>query len=87
VLHYVVVTQKVGRGETGVLAVTVFAELASSVPAEPGESGDRPVPLRLGAESVTLVHSEDVEGRWPEVAALLDDTLELAVVELAQGLA
>lgn len=87
VLHYVVVTQKVGRGESGVLAVTVFAELASTVSPEPGESGDRPVPLRLGAESVTLVHSEDIEGRWPEVAAMLDDTLELAVVELSQGLA
>lgn len=89
-LRYVVATQKVGHGETGVLAVTVFAELrpepqgqlADEAPAEEPATWE-PVLRCSSDDSVTLVHTDDPEVRWPEVAALIDRTLAAAVASFA----
>jgi hypothetical protein len=86
-LRYVVVTQKVGRGETGVLALTVFAELVPGTSGEPEAPSGLPVPLLDRAESVTFVHSDDLEVRWPEVSGVLDATTAAAVEDFAKGLA
>ncbi|MPZ65525.1 MAG: hypothetical protein GEU83_08410 [Pseudonocardiaceae bacterium] len=86
-LRFVGLVQKVGPGETGVLAVTVFAEMLP--PREPDEE-DRPLPTPLfrstPTESVTLVFSDDPGTRWPEVRDLLDNTLAAAVSNFAQRL-
>jgi hypothetical protein len=86
-LRYVVVIQKVGRGETGVLALTVFAETLAESAEQPGTSPAH-VPLLsdAGAESVTFVHSDDVEQRWSEVEGTLERTLAASVDAFASGL-
>ncbi|MGH4009975.1 MAG: hypothetical protein ACRDTH_17790 [Pseudonocardiaceae bacterium] len=64
-LRFVVVIQRVGPGETGVLAVTVFAE---SVTPRTSEDDERPLPTPLfestPTDSVTLVFSDDPDARW-----------------------
>jgi fido (protein-threonine AMPylation protein) len=86
-LRYCAVIQKVGHGETGVLAVTAFAE---GLPARvPGED-ERPQPKRVlrssTADSVTLVYGDDPAARWHEVRSLLEGTLAGAVANFAQQL-
>lgn len=85
-LRFVVAIQRVGHGETGVLAVTVFAEVLA--PRGPDE--DRPLPTPLlrstPADSVTLHFSNDPEARWAEVCEFIDNTLAAAVSQFAQRL-
>jgi Fic/DOC family len=84
-LRYVVAIQKVGRGETGVLAVTVFAE---TVPPHEGDDELRALPTPLftpsSRDSVTLVQSDDMNARWPEISDLVDQTLSAAVDEFGK---
>lgn len=86
-LRYGAVVQKVGHGETGVLAVTAFAE---TLPQRDAEDEERPLPqpaLRSSpSDSVTLVYGDDSEARWDEICALLDSTLAAAVASFAQQL-
>lgn len=84
-LRYVVAVQKVGRGETGVLAVTAFAESADTH-AEPGAT--RPVPLLSSTpdDSVTLVYTDSADARWPEVCELVDRTLAAAIANFSNAL-
>jgi hypothetical protein len=84
-LRYIVAVQKVGHGETGVLAVTAFAE--SLVLQSPDER-DAPEPLLdlKPTDSVTLVHVDNVDARWEEVHQLVDQTLSAAVSRFARGL-
>ena len=87
-MRYVAVIQKVGRGETGVLALTAFAEAAPPRVQEGGDS--QPSYLSLlettEAESVTFVHTEDISVRQEEVRELLDRTLAAAVAHFAERL-
>lgn len=85
VLRYVVAVQKVGRGETGVLAVTAFAEATESH-AEPGAA--RPVSLLTPTpdDSVTLVYSDPPDARWPEVCEFTDRTLAAAIATFSTTL-
>jgi hypothetical protein len=86
-LRFVVVIQRVGHGESGVLAVTVFAEVVTP---RTSEDDDRSLPTPLlrstPADSVTLVFSDDPEARWVEVCELIDRTLAAAVASFAQQL-
>jgi Fic/DOC family len=87
-LRYVAAVQKVGRGETGVLAVTVFAE---SVPPFEDRDEPRPFPTPLfrstSRDSVVLLRSDEPHARWPEVVELVDRTLTAAVAEFGRILA
>jgi hypothetical protein len=86
-LRYLIVVQKVGHGETGVLAVTAYAE--SVVPEEPDEKdAHSPEPLLelLPTDSVTLVYNHELEDRWEEIHAFADQTLAAAVSKFARGL-
>jgi len=88
-LRYVAAVQKVGRGETGVLALTVFAELLpGEEEKEPGSNGLEPTPVFTPTteDSVTFVLSDEVDKRWAEAADLLERTLSAAVDTLARGL-
>jgi Fic family protein len=90
-MRYVVAVQKVGHGETGVLAITAFAERLLPR-GEPDDTEDEPrlVPEQLltlsSNDSVTLVHTDTVEERWQETAELIDGTLAAAVDEFARKL-
>jgi len=86
-LRYGLVLQKVGRGETGLIAVTVFAERLVSQSESLNES-EEPVPLiRLKAQdSLTLLHSDSADERWDEVEALIERTLAATVDEFAKSL-
>lgn len=86
-LRFVTVIQRVGHGESGVLAVTVFAEVVTP---RTSDEDDRPVPTPLlqstPADSVTLVFSDDPAQRWVEVHELIDHALATAVAHFAQQL-
>jgi hypothetical protein len=90
-MRFVTAVQKVGQGETGVLAVTMFAERLLPK-GEPDESGDEvsSIPEQLltlsSDDSVTLVHTDTVEERWQEVADLIDRTLAAAVDKFSRKL-
>ncbi|MGH3774051.1 MAG: Fic family protein [Pseudonocardiaceae bacterium] len=86
-LRFVVVIQRVGPGETGVLAVTVFAEALAPRASEYDERS-LPTPLleSTPADSVTLVFSDDPDTRWREVCELIDNTLAAALDKFAQQL-
>lgn len=84
-MRYVVAVQKVGRGETGVLAITAFAEAI-----EPATEVENARPIQLlnpdPDDSVTLVHSDSSEGRWSEISDLADRTLAAAIASFSNGL-
>ena len=86
-LRYVVAAQKVGHGETGVVAVTLFAE---SVPTRaPGDDWEPPTTLirPTSADSVTLTQKDSVEDRWAEICNVIERTLAAAVAEFGKLLA
>jgi hypothetical protein len=92
-LRYVAAVQKIGRGETGALALTVFAELVPrEVERKPDREPEPDVPepetafTPTTADSVTFVLSDALDERWPEAAELLERTLALAVDKLGRGL-
>ena len=78
-LRYVVAIQRVGRGDTGVLAITAFAEIP------PTDRDTKPVPLLhpTADDAVTLVYSDAADDRWPDVTELVDRTLTAAVTGFA----
>src|SRR6266542_4070997 len=90
-MRFVTAVQKVGQGETGVLAVTMFAERLLPK-GEPDESGDDApsIPEQLltlsSDDSVILVHTDTAEERWQEVADLIDRTLAAAVDQFSRKL-
>lgn len=86
--RYVAVIQKVGRGETGVLALTVFAEAAPSSATAPEDSSPRYLTLLPPAhvESVTFVYTDTVDERWAEVTEVVDRSLAAAIAAFAEGL-
>jgi Fic family protein len=86
-LRYLAAIQKVGHGETGVLAVTVYAE--SLVPESPDESdAHTPEPLLelKPTDSVTLVYTDNLDDRWEELEEFIDHTLSAAIDRFAQRL-
>jgi hypothetical protein len=75
-LRYLAAVQKVGHGETGVLAVTVYAELAHPESDESQTAVEPEPALRLGpTDSVTLAYTDDAQDRWPETEGFLRRTL------------
>ena len=84
-MRYVVAVQKVGRGETGILAVTAFAEAVG--PQAEGEDPRFAQLLHPGPDdSVTLLYSDSAEARWADVVELVDRTLAAAIASFSHGL-
>lgn len=79
-LRFLSAVQKVGHGETGVLAVTAFAEL---VPPESDESKTaiEPEPaLNLSpTDSITLTYTDSPSARWEEIENFIREKLREAV--------
>jgi len=86
ILRFVVAVQRVGHGETGVLAVTVFAEALAQHASEDDRSLPTPLLRFTPTDSVTLVFSDDPDARWVEISELIDSTLAAAVARFAQQL-
>ncbi|MGH8897323.1 MAG: Fic family protein [Egibacteraceae bacterium] len=80
-LTYVVAVQKVGHGETGVLALTAFGELLT--PDDP-ESPAVPAFTPTSHDSVTFVSTDDADARWPEAAEVIERTLAASVGAFGQ---
>lgn len=78
VLRFLVIIQKIGHGDLGVLAVTTFAEVLEK-DQQPGSGEFRRAFEPTAKDSVTLVHTNMSEDRWPEVAELIDRSLSTAL--------
>jgi Fic family protein len=86
-LDYLAAVQKVGHGETGVLAVTVYAELTQPESDETATAVEpEPVLSLVPTDSVTLAYTEDAAERWPEIEALIRRTLRDAANRFADRL-
>lgn len=85
-LRFVACVQRVGHGESGVLALTVFAEVVPPA----SEPGDRSLPTVIRrsspTDSVTLIYGDDPDARWDECAELLDRGLAAALANFVDRL-
>ncbi|WP_066374572.1 Fic family protein [Herbidospora mongoliensis] len=88
-LRFITAVQKVGQGETGVLAVTVYGEVlnAATSPGERQELLFRIFEHPNTPDSATLVYTDDAEERWPEIQHLVDDALAVAIGRFSEHLA
>lgn len=73
-----VVVQEVGHTSTGVLAVTVDAQLTTS-------EGVRDALLMDRTDDVTVMPNDCVDDRWPQVHDLVDEALSRAMDQLTRG--
>lgn len=86
-LRYLAFVQKSGHGDTGVLTVTVYAELVrpesdeSSTAVEPEPALDL-----VPTDSVTLTYTDDSANRMPEIEELLRTTLSQAIAKFVDRL-
>ncbi|NYH51719.1 hypothetical protein HNR06_001308 [Nocardiopsis arvandica] len=72
-----VVVQEVGRPRTGVLAVTADARLTTP-------DGVRDALGMSGTDSVTVMPTDCVDDRWPQVRDLVDEAVSRAMNELTR---
>ncbi|MQS07464.1 Fic family protein [Streptomyces alkaliphilus] len=86
-LRYLVFLQKVGRGETGVLALTVYAEtLGRDASCQgPHQEADTVV-VSTPTETVTWIYTDAPETHWENVEAVLDTTLAASLHKFTSGL-
>lgn len=80
-LRYVVAIQKVGHGETGVLALTTFGELIAEEDSGPPDGDRQSLPAFTSSDhdSVTFVYSDEANARWEEAAEVIERTLAAAL--------
>src|SRR5215469_14393591 len=79
-LRFLAAVQKVGHGDSGVLAVTVYAERVHPDSDEASTAGEPESILELSpTDSVSLAYNDVASERWPEVEELLQRKLREAV--------
>jgi prophage maintenance system killer protein len=79
-LRFLAAVQKVGHGDSGVLAVTVYAERVHPDSDEISTTGEPESILELSpTDSVSLAYNDVPSERWPEVEELLQRKLREAV--------
>lgn len=79
-LRFIAAVQKVGHGETGVLAVTVYAELVHPESDESVTAVEPEPALSLSpTDSVTLAYNDSAADRWSEVEFFMQAKLREAV--------
>ncbi len=87
-LRFIVVTQKVGHGETGVLATTVLGEaVATGASTDQGPTAYTTLITPDASDSLTLVTTDGLDPRLDELDELVERTLAAAVARFAQTLA
>ncbi|MFF5264242.1 Fic family protein [Actinomadura viridis] len=86
-LRFLAAIQKVGHGDSGLLALTVYAELVHPGPDESSTaSGPEPALELSPTDSVTLSYSEDITERWQEMEDLLRQKLREATINFVERL-
>jgi hypothetical protein len=86
-LRFLAAVQKVGHGDSGVLAVTVYAERVHPDSDEiSGASEPESILDMSPTDSVSLAYSDEPSERWPEVEELLQRKLREAVEYFAERL-
>ena len=85
-LRYLVFLQKVGRGETGVLTLTVYAEIMGTDHNEESAAVADPVVVSSPTETVTWTWTDSPDTLWTSVADVLDTTLASALAKFTSGL-
>lgn len=86
-MRYGVVLQKVGHGETGIVALTFFSETFApqSVRSDEESTFTREVLLRLHpSDSVTLLHTDEAESVWPRAEDAINKSLTAAVTNFLE---
>jgi hypothetical protein len=79
-LRFLAAIQKVGHGDSGVLAVTVYAERVHPDSDDASTTGEPESILELSpTDSVSLAYNDVASERWPEVEELLQRKLREAV--------
>lgn len=79
-LRFLAAVQKVGHGDSGVLAVTVYAERVHPDSDEASTTSEPESILELSpTDSVSLAYNDVASERWPEVEELLQRKLREAV--------
>ncbi|QSB16502.1 Fic family protein [Natronosporangium hydrolyticum] len=84
-LRYLTFLQKVGRGETGVLTLTAYAEILG---ARNDDSRGEPelAVVSTPTETVTWVHTDPPSAQWDNVEHVLDATLAQALSRFTASL-
>jgi hypothetical protein len=86
-LRFLAAVQKVGHGDTGVLAVTVYAELVQPESDETATAVEPEPVLELSpTDSVTLSYNDSPADRWPEIEELIQRKLREAVSQFVDRL-
>ena len=85
-LRYLVFLQKVGRGETGVFTLTVYAEIVSSENDDDVRQETEPIVISTPTETVTWTYTDAPETRWDNVVEVLDTTLAGALHKFTSAL-
>lgn len=86
-LRFIAAVQKVGHGETGVLAVTTYAELIHPASGETPAGGETEPVLDLSpTDAVTFAYNDSPGERWQEVEDLLRQMLHAAVGRFVDSL-
>lgn len=79
--------QKVGRGETGVLTLTTYAEVDAFLVHDDESPGEpEPAVVATPTETVTWTYTERVDTHWDSVTHVLDATLAQALVRFTNAL-
>jgi Fic family protein len=85
-LRYLVFIQKVGSGETGVLTLTVYAEIMGTDHNEESVVVADQVVVSSPTETVTWTWMDQPDTQWTSVAEVLDTTLASALARFTAGL-
>ncbi|MFB9596972.1 Fic family protein [Saccharothrix longispora] len=85
-LRYLVFVQKVGSGETGVLTMTVHAEIISTEQGDEAAAPVEPVVVSSPTETVTWTWADPPGSQWESVSDVLDTTLASALAKFTTGL-
>lgn len=85
-LRYLVFLQKAGIGETGVLTMTVYAEIMGTDHNDESPSIAERAVVSTPTETVTWMWEDSPNTRWDGVVEVLDTTLASALARFTSGL-
>lgn len=83
-MRYAAVIQKVGHGETGILAITFFAETLvarGNRTTEDSDSASHPLLRLRPSDSITVLHTENADEIWPILHEAINKTMTAALTE------
>jgi Fic family protein len=85
-LRYLAFLQKTGVGETGVLTLTVYAEIMGTDHNDESPSVAEQVVVSSPTETVTWMWEDSPDTQWDSVVEVLDTTLASALASFTNGL-